>query len=86
MTKWDDFTALLKENKLDEYLSKLEDRALGDPVKMKRVILDTAWEWMKKEKQEGKKIIAKIIEVLTIDETMNYKNTEEQKQNKGEYK
>ena len=86
MTKRDDFTALLKEHKLDEYLNKLEDRALGDPVKMKRVILNTAWEWMKMEKQEGKKIIAKIIEVLTIDETVNYKNIEVQKQNKDEYK
>ena len=33
------------------------------------------------EKHEGKKIIAKIIEVLTIDETRNNKHTDEQKQN-----
>ena len=44
MTNWDYFTSLLKEHKLEEFLNKLEERALGDPVKMKRVILDTAWE------------------------------------------
>ena len=44
MTNWDTFTTLLKEHQLEGYLNKLEERATGDPVKMKKVILKTAWE------------------------------------------
>ena len=42
MTNWDTFTTLLKEHQLEGYLSKLEEKATGDPVKMKNVILTTA--------------------------------------------
>ena len=52
---------------------------------MKQVILDTAWEWMMKKPLVGKKIIAKIIEVLTIDKTMKNKDSEKQNQTKDEY-
>ena len=44
MTNWDTFTALLKDHQLEGYLKKLEENATGDPDKMKKVILKTAYE------------------------------------------
>ena len=44
MTNWDTFTTLLKEQQLEGYLHKLEEKATGDPVEMKNVILKTAVE------------------------------------------
>ena len=70
MTKWDTFTVLLKDHKLDEFLKKLEKRAQGEPIKMKQIILDSAHEWILSKPLQGKKIIAKIIEVITIDNAM----------------
>ena len=40
---------------------------------------------MMKKPQAGKKIMAKIIEVLTIDKTMKYKDLKKQNQAKDEY-
>ena len=71
MAKWDTFTILLKDHQLEEFLDKLELRAQGDPVKMKQIILDTAYEWTISKPEQGGKIVAKIIEVMTVDKVKN---------------
>ena len=40
---------------------------------MKKVLLKTAWEWKQDNAHDGKRIIAKIIEVLSLDKMMNNK-------------
>ena len=84
MTKWDSFTSLLKDYKLDELLDTLEKRASADkPDQMKQIILTAAYEGRDCNSYHGRKIITKIIEVILNENQQNYVGN--QNQNRKEY-
>ena len=60
MDKWDAFTLILQENKLNEFLNKIymnKDLVEDKMKEMKTIILETANEWDKSNTYEQEEII-----------------------------
>ena len=65
--KWDAFTLILQEHKLNELLNKIYTNKdlIDDKMKeMKTIILETAIEWDKSNSPEQKEIIKQIIDTI----------------------